>query len=61
MRYVPPALLLGGAVAVGVAYGWRALAVYAFFAFITAAVYFGASVGGGLVRDVSSRRLGDRR
>jgi hypothetical protein len=61
VRYVPPALLVGGAVAIGVAYGWRALAVYAFFAFITGALYFGASVGGGLVRDVSTRRFGDRR
>ena len=61
MRYVPLGVLVAGAVAVGVAFGWLGFLVYLFFAFVVAAAYYGLGVGGGLVREGSRRRFEDRR
>jgi hypothetical protein len=57
VRYVPLAVLVAGAVAVGVAFGWSGFLVYLFFAVLVGAVCVGAGVGGGLVRDASRRRF----
>ncbi|MBD0338831.1 MAG: hypothetical protein ICV67_06055 [Thermoleophilia bacterium] len=44
-------------VAIGVAWGARALVVYAFFAGIPTLIGIGLSVGGGWFRDASSGRF----
>jgi hypothetical protein len=57
-------LLVVGAVAVGVAWGWGALAIYAFFTAIAGLLVFAARLGGDWVRDASRGRFGrddDRR
>ncbi len=52
-------LLVLGAVAVAVAWGWAALAVYAFFAAIAGLVIFAMRIGGDWLRDASRGRFGD--
>ena len=58
-------ILLGALAAVGiavaVAWGLQALAVYLFFVAVAAGLTYAAGVGGEWVRDVSSRRFDDRR
>jgi hypothetical protein len=61
MRYIPLAVLVAGAVAIGVAFGWLGLLVYLFIAFVVAAMYYGLGVGGALVREGSRRRFENRR
>lgn len=55
------AVVVLGAAAVGVAYGWRALVVYAFFAAIPAVLVFGAAVGGEWFSGASRGRFDRRR
>ncbi|HWG56002.1 MAG TPA: hypothetical protein VNT58_05705 [Gaiellaceae bacterium] len=54
------AVVVLGAVAVAVAWGWRALVVYCFFAGIAAAVSLAAGAGGELLTRGSRRRFDDR-
>jgi hypothetical protein len=61
VRYFPLGILVAGAVAIGVAFGWGAFLVYLFFAFVVTAAYYGLAVGGGLVREGSRRRFEHRR
>ena len=61
MRYVPLALVVAGAAAVGAASGWRALSVYGFFAIIAGLIYSATGVGADLLRSSSSRRFDDHR
>lgn len=49
--------LLALGAAIGIAWGGRALAVYAFFAGIAAAVGIGTWIGGGWLRDASAGRF----
>jgi hypothetical protein len=53
------ALLLLGAAAVGIAWGWHALVVYGFFAGIAAATALALGVGGDLLTRRSARRFDD--
>lgn len=50
-------LVVALGVAIGFAWGGRALAVYAFFAGVPTVVGIGLSVGGGWLRDASSGRF----
>jgi len=54
-------VLFGLGIAIGIAWGWQALAVYAFFAAIVAAVGVGTWVGGDWLHDVSAGRFHRRR
>ncbi len=56
-RWVGVGLLVVGAVAVTVAWGGSALAVYAFFAVIAGLVIAAARIGGDWVRDASRGRF----
>jgi hypothetical protein len=50
-------LLVVGAVAIVVAWGWRALVVYAFFAAIAGALMLATRVGGDWMRESSRGRF----
>ena len=55
------AVIVLGGVAVGLAYGWRGLSVYAFFAAIPAVLTFGVGVGGAWLAGASRGRFDRRR
>lgn len=57
--WVGVGLLVLGALAVGLAWGWSALAVYVFFAVIAGLVALATRVGGDWVRDASRGRFRD--
>jgi hypothetical protein len=50
-------LLVLGAVAVTIAWGWRSLVVYLFFAALSGAVALAAGLGGDWLRDASRGRF----
>ena len=58
--YAVAVLVALGAV-VAIAFGWSALAFYAFFALIAVGTAVGIGVGGDVVRDWSRRRFDDER
>jgi hypothetical protein len=60
-RRIVLVVVVGAGFAIGIAWGWSALAVYAFFAAVAAGLTAAVGLGGDWVRDVSSRRFDDRR
>jgi hypothetical protein len=59
-RFVVLGIVVAVGVAMGLAWGMGALAVYVFFAAIAAALVFAASVGGDWLTTASRRRFDDR-
>jgi hypothetical protein len=56
-RWVGVGLLVLGAVAITIAWGWRALVVYLFFAALSGVFALAAGMGGDWVRDSSRGRF----
>jgi hypothetical protein len=59
-RRVMLGMVAAAGIAIGVAWGLSALAVYVFFVAVAAGLTLAAGLGGEWVRDVSSRRFDDR-